>query len=487
MNNLIVLLPWVPMIAAAIVLFCPKNEGAAKTLALGSTGLCLGMVLYLFFNFHAANSNFQFTYAAGWLPALGISYRTGVDGISMVLLLLLGLISFAGAFVSCRKKDRLNKYLFFYLLMTAALYGALTFTDLFMLYISYELTLIPLYAAMGIWGGKNKNESAMKTALFLATGALVAFLGILLIYQTTGAGTFDFVELRNRLQFDPLNEEFQKTAAGVLLVGLGILTSMWPLHSWSPIGYAAAPASFSMLHGGVKIGPYLILRLAVTLLPAGIFAWADILSVLAVVTILYAGYAAMKQKDLKFMVGFSTVSHMGYVLLGIAAMTPASLSAVVFLIFSHGLVTAASFALTGYLYDKSGLSGVNDFGGLAKTMPFFSICFILTALASLGLPGFSSFAAELLVFTGSWQRYPIATGLAIFGLLITAIYLLRAVQSVCYGKAVSHVDTLKDPGCWMGRLPFIILLGALLIFGFWPQGLLNMIQPAVIAMTGATS
>lgn len=479
---MILALPWIPIFAAFVVLFIPKNESLVKAIAAFSTGLCLALTLFFFFNFDPKAAGFQFAQSCEWLPALGIHYSVGFDGINLTLCLLLGLISFAGVFVCCGIKDRLNKYLFFYLLLAGALYGALTATDLFMMYLSYELTLIPLYAAIGIWGTGDKSGNAMKTALFLATGALVGFFGLLLLYRETGLNTFDFEQIRRHLQSNPLSADFQKTAAGLLLVGFGTLTSMFPLHSWAPAGYASAPASFSMLHGGVKVGPYLLLRLAVSLLPAGVLAWSHTLAILAVITILHAGYAAMRQHDLKSMIGFSTVSHMGYVLLGIAAMTSTSLSAVVFLIFSHGLVTAASFAVTGYLEAKTGTTGIRDFGGLGKQAPFISICFILVSLASLGLPGFASFAAELMVFTGSWQRFPLKTGLAIFGVLITSIYLLRAVQHVCYGQPSMRWANLSDSKCWFSKLPFIILLGALLVFGIWPQGILNIIRPAVDTM-----
>lgn len=482
---MILLLPWIPILAAFIILLSPKeNEKLAKTLAFAAAGFGLGAVLYFFFKFNPLTEGFQFVQDFEWLPALGIRYTAGLDGINLTLCLLLALVSFAGTFIACRTKDRLNKFLVFYLVLTGALYGALTVTNIFLIYVFYEMTLIPLYAAIGIWGGKNKKDSAMKTALFLGGGAIIAFLGILLLYRETGLSTFDFEQLRQSLQNRPLSDEFQKTVAGLFLVGLGLLTSMWPLHSWMPVGYSAAPAPFSMLHGGVKVGPYLILRLAVSLLPAGVMAWSQVLGVLAVITILYAGYAAMKQDDLKRMIGFSAVSHMGYVLLGVAAMTQTSLTAAVFLIFAHGLVTALSFAFTGSLEEKSGMTGIKDFGGLGRQMPFLSICFILVSLASLGLPGFASFAAEFLVFTGSWQNYPVFTGLAIFGVLITSIYLLRAVQSVCFGKPATRWSHLQDAKTFAEKFPFVLLLGALLVFGLWPQGLLNLIKPAVILMAG---
>ncbi len=488
---MIILLPLIPLLASFIVLFAPdKNEGLVKNLTIGSLAFCFGLTLYFFFNFNAATPGYQFTVDYPWLPALGIRYQAGLDGINLTLCLLHALVSLAGAFISCWPKDRMKKYLFFYLVLCGAIYGVFTVTDIYMLYVFYELTLIPLYPMIGIWGSKNKEYGAMKLTIMITTGAVLTLFGIMLLYREAGLNSFNLVQVQEHLRANPLSPEFQKTIAGLFLVGFGVIASMWPFHSWSPIGYAAAPTSVSMVHAGVlkKMGPYLILRFAVGLVPAGVLGWSNWLAILSAIGILYAGYAAIKQTDLKFMIGFSSVSHMGYILLGIAAMTPTSLSAVVLLMFSHGVMAAATFAVIGFIYEQAHARGVKDFGGLARQMPFISICFIMASLASLGLPGFSNFVSELLIFTGSWQRFPVLVALAIFGVLVTSIYLLRAVQSICYGKPNERwTSKLKDAKTLAQRFPFVLLLGALLVFGFWPQGLLNLIRPAVLAMLGTVA
>lgn len=496
---ILLLLPAIPLIAALLTLFTPKNnEGALKALTLVSTGACFALTLFLYSRFDSSAAGYQYAVSFTWLPDLGIRYSAGLDGINMTLCILQGLVSFAGAFVSCWPKEGMKKYLFFYLVLTSAIYGVFTVTDIFFLYLFYEMTLIPLYPMIGMWGSRSTSGGktltpaygAMKLTLFITTGAVLTLFGIMLLYRETGMAGFGLEEVRAALAAKPLDPHFQKTAAGLFLVGFGVIASLWPLHSWSPIGYAAAPTAVSMVHAGVlkKIGPYLILRLAVGLLPAGTLAWGQVLAILSGIGILYAGYAAIKQQDLKFMIGFSSVSHMGYILLGIAAMTPTSLSGTVLLMFSHGVMAAATFAVIGFLYEPSHYRGVKDFGGLGRQMPFIAICFVMACMASLGLPGFSNFVSELLIFIGSWNSYPVVVGLAVFGVLITSIYLLRAVQSMCFGPANPKWAHLKDARTLAERFPFVLLLGALMLVGFWPQTLLRIIKPAVLALTaGAAS
>lgn len=482
---MILLLPWIPFLAAFLILITPKQAAAAhRTLVIGSTGITFILTLILFYRFDRTYGGYQFIHTLDWVPMLGIHYQVGLDGINLTLCLLHALVSFAGAFFAVKTKERTRDYLFFYLLLVGAVYGVFTVLDLFFLYLFYEMTLIPLYPMIGIWGSKDKEYGAMQLTLYITTGAVLAMFGIFLLYRELGPAAFDLLGYSDLVHQNSPTETMQKFLAPFLLIGFGVIASLWPLHSWSPIGYAAAPTSVSMLHAGVlkKMGPYLIIRTVVTLLPLGLSHWSHRLAVLSTIGILYAGYAAMRQKDLKYMVGFSSVSHMGYVLLGIASMTITGLSGTVLLMFSHGVMAACSFAVIGFLYEQTHARGVEDFGGLAKKVPFIATCFIMASLASLGLPGFSNFVAELLVFIGSWQEYPVLVALAVFGVLITAVYLLRAVQKVCYGPLNPRWNQLRDAVSPGEKFPFVLLLGALLLFGFWPQGLLSLIQPAVQAI-----
>ncbi len=482
---MILALPFIPLLGAFVILFIPKqNEKGIQAVALLSTLLSFLITLYYFLHFQIGKPGYQFLHRIEWLPSLGIAYQVGLDGINMTLCLLHALVSLAGIFVACRVKERLKEYLFFYLLLVASIYGVFSSLDLFFLYLYYEMTLIPLYPMISVWGSQNKEYGAMKLTIYITSGAMLALFGILLLYRELGLQSFDLIQIQQMLRAHPFKDHVQKLLVPFLLIGFGVIASLWPLHSWSPIGYAAAPTSVSMLHAGVlkKMGPYLMIRIALALLPLGMAFWAPWLAGLAAVGILYAGFAALWQKDLKFMVGFSSVSHMGYVLLGLAAMNVTSLSGMVLLMFSHGVMAACAFALIGFLYEQAHVRGIKDFGGLAKKIPFVATCFVMTSLASLGLPGFSNFASELLIFIGAWPQYPFLVALAVFGILITAIYLLRAVQSVCYGPLNPRWNQLQDAKGFFERFPFVLLLGGLLLFGFWPQGLLQIIEPAVGAL-----
>lgn len=471
-------LTWIPLFFAGLLLCVPaQREALIKKLVFTACGACLVLTLYFFFSFNISQAGYQFVTRINWLPQLGIQYQAGLDGISLTLCLLNALVSFAGAFYAVRQKEQLKLYAFFYLILTGTLYGALTALDLFFLYLFYEASLIPLFPMIGIWGGKNKIYSAMHFTLFLSAGAMLALLGILLLYFQTGLHTFDLIQITNTLKHNPLAVNHQTAIAAFILIGFGITSSLWPFHSWSPVGYGSGPTAANMLHGGVKAGPYLILRLALALLPAGVTHWGTLLTVLSAAGILYAGYAAVSQKDLKTMIAFSSVSHMGYIFLGLAAMTQASVSGAVLSLFSSGIAAAAFFALTGFLQEQTNMKGLDDFGGLGRKVPFIAVSFIMISLASLGLPGFSNFAGELLVFLGAWQKFPAVVGLAVFGILITSLYLLRAIQSVCYGPFTGNWPDLKDARGWQ-KLPFVLLIGALLVFGFWPHGLLRFITPA---------
>ena len=480
---MIVLLPWIPLAGALLLLLIPANhERALKNFALAATAVPCALTLALCALFKPSLAGFQFVVTHAWLPSLGIHYRLGLDGINLTLCLLHALVSLASVFTACWAKERLKEYLFYFLLLTGALYGVFTSLDLFFLYLFCEMTLIPVFPMIGVWGSKNKEYGAMKMALFITAGAMLALFGILFFYREAGLNSFDLITLAEGLHArGGLAPETQRLIAPLIILGFGVMAALWPLHSWAPIGCSVSPTTLNMMHAGVmeKVGPYLILRVAVAFMPEGVTVAGPWLSVLAGIGILYAGFAAIRQKDLLFMTGFASVSHAGYLMLGLAAMTTLSLSGAVLLMFAHGLMAACAFAGIGFLYERTHIRTLNDFGGLAKQLPFLSICLIMTFMAAIGLPGFANFVSELLVFIGSWNRFPAVVVMAVIGVLVSSIYFLRAIKEVCFGQPNPRWAALKDAAGFVERFPFILLLAALLVFGIWPNGLLRLIEPAV--------
>ncbi len=481
------LLPLLPLAAAfALVFFPEEKKGVFQNTVLWVMSLCLAGAIFLFLRFPAEGPGFHFVSRYSWLPELGIQYQVGVDGIGMTLVLLLGLVSTSGAFISLWIRDRVKEYSIFYLILTASIYGVFTSLDLFFLYLFYEMSVIPMYPLIGIWGSRNKEYASMKLTVFITAGAVLALAGILSFYGAAGLRTFDLILVRETIAREPLAFETQRWIAPFLLFGFGVIASLWPLHSWSPIGYAAAPSAVSMLHAGVlkKMGPYLMIRLIFTFLPEGAKVWFPLIAGLSAVNILYAAFAAIDQKDLKYLIGFSSVSHMGYILLGIVSANQIALSGTILLMFSHGVMAASAFALVGYVDEKTHTRMIPDLGGLAKKVPFITVCFVMTVFASAGVPGFSNFVSELLILIGAWKDYRWPAILAVFGILLTSVYLLRAVRKVFFGPLMRHWPELEDPKGILGKFPFVLLLGALLLFGFWPEGLLRIIQPSVTALLG---
>lgn len=477
------LLVLIPLFASVIVLLIPRGgEAHVRRVATLSCLATLFLSLYIIVAYDVSRGGIQREIILSWSPTMGIQYHTGADGLGVVMILLHSLISLSGVMVSYSIKDRVKEYYFFFLLLIASIYGVFTSFDLFFLYFFYEMAVIPMYPLIGMWGSKNKEYATMKLTLYITAGAVIALIGILALYHAVGFKTFDLVELRNYFTAHPLPGSFQIWVSGLVIFGFGVIASLWPTHSWSPIGYAAAPSAVSMIHAGVlkKMGPFLMIRIALSIMPEGVRFWLPIVSVLCMANILYAGYCAMAQKDLKFIIGFSSVSHMGYVLLGLACLNEAGLAGAVLLMFSHGVMAALAFALVGFVYEQTHTRDVEELGGgLARKLPFIATCFALTAMASLGLPGFSNFVAEILILFGSWKAYPVQAVVAVVGLVVTSVYLLRAVRNVFFGTARVSWESLKDARSFMDRSPYVLLLSALVVFGFFPQFLVDRIDAGI--------
>ena len=477
------LVPWfvlIPLMGAGIILLLSsKQHSEIRGIAIGATSLTFLCALYLFFNFDPATTNIQFAVYIPWVPSLGISYHAGLDGISVVMVLLHSILSLSGVLVSRSIGQNVKQYFVFYLILVASIFGVFTSLDLFFLYLFYEMAVIPLYPLIGMWGSQNRDYAAMKLTLYISLGAMVALVGLIALYLTSGIHSFDLVQLGEHVKSQPFAPDFQIWCAPLLIFGFGVVASLWPFHSWSPIGYAAAPTAVSMLHAGVlkKMGIFIIIRLVITLLPEGAKFWFPIVAVLCVVNILYGAWAAMAQKDMKFVIGFSSVSHMGYAFLGLASFNQVGLTGTVFFMFAHGVMAALCFALIGFIYDQTHTRMIPDLGGLAKQLPFISICFVMAAFASSGLPGFANFVSEILIFFSAWESYRWQTVLAIFGIVVTATYMLRMTRNVFFGPLKPEWAKLNDAKGFFQKFPYSLLVVVLLIFGFWPSLLLDVIRP----------
>jgi NADH-quinone oxidoreductase subunit M len=423
---------------------------------------------------HAAGG-FQFVQSIPWVVPLGISYHLGVDGINSLLLLLLGAASFAAVLVSASIKDRVKEYYVLLLITVIGTYGAFLSLDIFFFYFFHEVAAVPVFLMIAIWGSERREFAAMKLTLFLVAGAAIALIGLLALYLATGLQTFDLVLIQQQLARHPLPVEVQCWIFPLIVLGFGITLTLWPFYTWAPVGYAEAPTAISMLHAGVlkKMGAYAIIRFALQLMPQAAHIWMPLIAVLAVMNIIYCGLVALTQRDLKYILGYSSCSHMGYILLGLACFNTLGLNGVVFLMFAHGIMAALAFALTGFVVDQTKTRNLDELGGLLKCMPFVGACFMMAAFASAGVPGFANFVAEILVLLGSWDQYRWLTVLAIFGLVITAIYLLKAVRLGFQGPLDPRFGGLTDARTLSAKFPYVMLLALLILVGCLPSVILT--------------
>ncbi|HEY6207240.1 MAG TPA: NADH-quinone oxidoreductase subunit M, partial [Chthoniobacterales bacterium] len=389
---------------AMIALFSRRRF--AKWVALLTTvgGLAIGLVA--FFETPIVDlARFNTIVRVPWVPALGMNYHLALDGVSLTLVLVTGLAAVAAVLFSWDVDLRQNEFFFWLLLVVAGSYGVFLSADLFLLFLFYELVIVPKYFLIAIWGSTNKEYGAMKLTLYSFFGGMLAFLGILAAYVSTGS--LDLNQL-SQFQFSP---QLQAWAFPVLFLGFAVLAGIWPLHTWAPTGHVAAPTAGSMLLAGIvmKLGSYAGLRVAMNVFPAGFQLWRNAIAVLAVIGIIYAAAVALRQGDLKFVIGYSSVSHMGFVLLGLATANALGVSGAVLQMFSHGVIAALLFAVAGrMIYRRTHTRELDQLSilQLNRALPFAAFTFVIASAASMGIPGFSGFAAEITILIGAWKSFP---------------------------------------------------------------------------------
>ena len=434
--------------------------------------------VWVFAAYDHVAGGFQFVINIPWVVPFGISYHLGVDGINSLMLLLLGATSFAAVLISDSIKERVKTYYVLLLITIIGTYGAFLSLDIFFFYFFHEVAAVPVFLMIAIWGSERREFATMKLTLYLVAGAAIALIGLLALYLSTGLQTFDLVAIQQQLINHPLPLHVQNWIFPLIVLGFGITLTLWPFYTWAPVGYAEAPTAISMLHAGVlkKMGAYAIIRFAIQLMPQAAHAWMPIIAGLAIVNIIYCGLVALTQRDLKYILGYSSCSHMGYILLGLACFNTIGLNGVVYLMFAHGIMAALAFALTGFVADQTKTRNLDELGGLIKCMPFIGTCFMMAAFASAGVPGFANFVAEILVLLGSWDLYRLFAILAILGLVITAIYMLKAIRLGFQGPLNPKFTQLVDAQTLVAKFPYVMLLALLILVGCFPAIILTHIS-----------
>ncbi|HET7104515.1 MAG TPA: NADH-quinone oxidoreductase subunit M [Terracidiphilus sp.] len=430
-----------------------------------------------------------------WVPSMGIHYLLAADGISLVLVLLTGLAAVAGVLFSWNVDKRTNDFFAFYLALIGGVYGVFLSFDFFLLFVFYEIAIVPKYFLISIWGSTRREYGAMKLALYSFVGSAMVLIGLLATYARTGAHSTGLVDLAHA----GLPVSFQMWAFPLVFVGFAILAGMWPFHTWAPTGHVAAPTAASMLLAGVvmKLGAYGCLRVAMTLYPhgmdpwgftiIGIGSWREVFAVLAVVGIVYGALVALVQSDFKFVIGYSSVSHMGFVLLGLMTLQQIGMTGAVLQMYSHGILSGLLFAIVGRLvYERTHTRQLADLEGmhLSKRLPFAAWAFVIGGMAAMGLPGFSGFVAEVQVLVGAWKAEPWWTVAAGVGIVVGIAYTWRAMQRAFFSdhQSSAHIHEHEHelaPITWPEVTGVTMLIAASLFVGLYPQILLNAIEPAV--------
>lgn len=468
-----------PIVAAIFILLIPSDRKTEiRAAALAAATFALGLSVWVYFSYDVQASGYQFVERYSWLPQLGISYFVGVDGMSAPLVLLAGLVMFTGVLISWGVDDRPREFFAFLFILATGVFGVFIALDLFMLFFFYEIAVFPMYLLIAIWGWKVTREyAAMKLTLYLFIGSVIALVGALGMYFASGLGTFDMIALESA----NFTATFQKIVFPFVFFGFAILGGIFPFHNWSPDGHVAAPTAVSMFHAGVlmKLGAFAALRVGIMLLPEGAKFHMSWIIILTLVNVVYGAFIAFVQTDFKYVIGFSSVSHMGLVLMGFATLTSDGLLGAGVQMFSHGIMTALFFAVVGMVYDQAHTREIPKLGGVRIVMPLVAVAFIIGGLVSMGMPGFSGFVAEFPIFMGLWDSYPWIAWVAVISIVITAAYIIRIIGKVFFGKIPEEFkDHLHDVRA-LDKVALVVLSAVLIIVGIYPTIMVPMVQSGV--------
>ncbi len=478
----------VPALTTLAMMFAGTQK-QVRTIAAGGMTIQLMqsfVLLYLFLQERAGGNEavVLFTQSFAWYPSLGISFDIGVDGIAVAMILLTSIVIFTGIFASWEVEKLYKEFFISLIVLATGVYGFFVSLDLFVLFLFFELAVIPMYLLIGIWGSGPKEYAAMKLTLMLMGGSALLVVGILGVYfgsDVEGTRTFNILALGAQ-QF-PI--EMQRIFFPMLFIGFGVIGALFPFHTWSPDGHSSAPTAVSMLHAGVlmKLGGYGCLKVAIFLLPEAAQEMSWIFLILTSISVIYGALATVVQTDLKYINAYSSVSHCGLVLFAILMLNKTANTGAVLQMISHGLMTALFFALIGMLYSRTKTRIITEMGGLMKVLPFLSVCYVIGGLASLGLPGLSGFVAEMTIFVGAFEHedlfYRIATIIAVSSIVVTAVYILRVVGMLLMGPVRNEAYNNFPKAKWFEKIATVSLIVGILVIGLTPLWLSDMIQESV--------
>lgn len=485
--NMLSLITFIPLAGALLVLMMPKDKTRLiQATAILATGASFALSVFLFFQFDRGVSDMQFVERMAWIPSMDIHYALGVDGLSFPLLLLTTFITLLAVIGSLGIEKRVKEYFFWFLLLEVGMLGVFEALDLVLFYVFWEICLVPMYFLIGIWGGPKKEFAAIKFFLYTLAGSVFMLLAILALYFNTTPHTFDMLTLMKAHAAWSL--KFQILVFLGFYVALAIKVPAFPFHTWLPLAHVEAPTAVSVILAAVllKMGVYGLLRICYEILPQAFSAFLPVLIVIATINIVYGALCAMAQTDMKKMVAYSSVNHMGYCLLGIAAVSATGMNGAVLQMVNHGLITGALFLLVGVIYDRAHTRDISAFGGLAAKLPIYAGLMFLACFASLGLPGLAGFVSEFLCFLGAFGKWKIYTAVSVLGILATAAFFLRMMEKVFLGPFNNKWQGLTDMNAreLCSILPLAVLIIAL---GVWPKWALDVMNTTVVHLASLSA
>src|SRR5579875_1580072 len=480
MDHLLTIITFAPLVGMVLILLCPRDQhNLIRWLAAAATVPQIVIAIYLYAHFDTATTAVQFAERYPWVPAYHIFYFIGVDGVSISMVLLTALICFISVFASFGIEKGVKGYFALLLLLDTGMMGVFVALDFFLFYIFWEVMLLPMYFLIGIWGGPRREYAAIKFFLYTLLGSVLILLAMLGLYYYNPTPTFDMTKLAANAASYSIT--FQRIAWIALFIGFAIKIPAFPFHTWLPDAHVEAPTAISVILAGIllKMGTYGILRVNFGILPAASHELAWIfLGLVGTINIVYGAMVAMAQTDYKKLIAYSSISHMGYVMLGIASFTAVGINGAVLQMFNHGTITAMLFILVGVIYDRAHHREINGFGGLAQQMPLYTGITGLAFFAALGLPGLSAFISEVLVLIGAWQRHPVMTVFGAGTAILTAAYLLWCFQRIYLGRLDEKYASLPDLSLREG-FTLVPLAVIVIVLGWYPHAILGLLQTSL--------